>query len=92
MNDWIKELKVGDLVYTIERHKNCPDGLWKWKSTIIAIDECYVETTYSRSWDLKWLNDLANNLAPNHRTFDTQYIKNYFGPDGSINIEKIILE
>ena len=92
MNDWIKELKVGDLVYTIERHKNCPNGLWKWESTVIAIDSGYIETKYSRPMDLAWLNELVKQLAPNHRTFDTQYIKNYFGPDGSINIERIILE
>jgi hypothetical protein len=86
---WIKNLKVGDEVYTIERHKNLPNGSYKWKSKVIKIEPNYIETVYERDYKLEWLLDLCENLASNHRTFDTQYVKNYFSPDGVINIEEI---
>ena len=83
---WIKELKIGDEVINIERNGN---RIWKWKAKVIAIESNYIETTYARDWKNEELLALCKNLAPNHRTFSTQYVKNYFAPDGTINIEKI---
>lgn len=90
MNDWIKELKIGDEIYTIERHIKIPNGFWKWKSKVIDIQSNYIETEYRRDFKLDWLLLDCNNLAVNHRTFDRQFIKNYFNTlTGEINIEKI---
>jgi hypothetical protein len=88
-NNWIKNLKVGDSVYTIDRHKNIPGGSWKWKSEITIIESSYIETVYRRERGLAWLEAAILKLAPNHRTFEKTWSKNYFAPDGSINIELI---
>lgn len=84
--EWVKDLKVGDKVYSIERHPRLPNGSWKWESVIIKIESNYIETEYKRV-EYDWLIEMTKNLAPHHRTFSKQTVKNYFGPDGSINIE-----
>ena len=84
--EWIKELKIGDRVLSIERYG---DRIWKWESVVIKIESNYIETSYERDWKNEELLLLAKGLAPNHRTFTKQYVKNYFSPAGEINIEKI---
>lgn len=81
--NWVKNLKVGDKVLTIERE-------FKWESTIVSLNDGYVETTYFRDHKNKELLEMCKNLIGNHRTFTQQWVKNYFSPvDGSINIEEI---
>lgn len=82
---WYKDLKIGDKVVTLEI---TPHKMWKWESVISKIEKGYIETKYVRDWNDLELLELCKNLAPNHRTFSEQTVKNYFGPDGSINIEK----
>lgn len=88
-NDWIKNLKVGDKVYTIERHANMPGGSYKWKSEITIIESSYIETMYRRERGLAWLEGACLKLSVIHRTFEKTWSKNYFAPDGTINIEPI---
>ena len=80
--EWIKALNIGDKVLTLERN-------FKWASVVISIELNYIETKFMRDYNNEELILLTKNLAPNHRTFSTNFVKNYFGPDGSINIEKI---
>ena len=89
MNDWIKNLKIGDEVITIERNGLLPNGFYGWKSIVVKIETNYIETEYTRDRNLDWLNELVKKLSPIHRTFIKQTCKNYFAPDGTINIEKI---
>ena len=89
--DWINNLKVGDKVYTIEKYPSIPNGKWLWVSTIIIIENNYIETEFYRDTYQLWLNEIVSTLAPNHRTFIKQTVKNYFSPiDFTINIEQII--
>ena len=90
-NDWISNLNVGDSVYTIERHKKIPNGFWKWESKVTAIETNYIETCFERDYNLEWLLEQCKDLAPYHRTFSKQWVKNYFAPERSINIENIVL-
>ncbi len=78
---------IGDSVLTIERHPNYPNGIWKWESRVVAVENNYIETTYERPRDLDWLKELVKNLDPLHRTFERTWIKNYYAPDGTINVE-----
>lgn len=87
MKNEISAIKVGDLVYTLEYHISIPGGMWKWDSIVTTVDTSYIETEYTRDWKLEWLTDLCKRLAPNHRTFSKQTVKNYFSPTGKINIE-----
>ncbi len=82
MNDF----KIGDKVFTIELNGT---RTWKWESIIIAIESNYIETCYVRDKNNIEILELSKGLSPIHRTFMKQYVKNYFGKDGSINIEKI---
>lgn len=84
--EWIKNLKVGDKVLTLERNVY---GVWKWESEVISTANNYIETLYRRDENNEMLTELVAKLAPNHRTYMRQWVKNYFGPDGSINIEEI---
>jgi hypothetical protein len=89
-DEWIANLKVGDSVYTIERCKSYPDGVWKWESKVTGISESScIETVFERDYKLQWLLELTKDLAPNHRTYAKTWTKNYFAPDGTINIEQI---
>ena len=85
-------MKVGDEVYTIERNPNIPGGSWKWRSIIVKIESNYIETTYCRERGLDWLEAATLKLSANHRTFNKTWSKNYYGPDGSINVEKLTPE
>jgi hypothetical protein len=79
-------MNVNDKVLSIERFG---DLIFKWESTVIAIESNYIETTYVRDYRNEILMELCKKLAPNHRTFSKQYVRNYYAPDGSINIEEI---
>ena len=74
---WITDLKIGDIVYTIERHKDIPGGEWKWKSVVTKIESNYIETEFERE-RLDWLEELTKKLAVHHRTYQKQFVKNYF--------------
>lgn len=82
MNEWIKDLKIGDKVLTIERH-------FKWVSEIITIESNYIETAYHRDRNNEEINELIIDLAKNHRSYSKLFVKNYFGIDGNINILEI---
>jgi hypothetical protein len=88
-DEWISNLKVGDSVYTIERCKSYPDGVWKWVSKVTVVESNYIETVFERDYNLEWLREATKNLVPYHRTYQKTTIKNYFVPDGTINIEQI---
>ena len=80
--NWISELRIGDEVVTVET-----GGKWilKNKSTVINIERMYIETSFFRE-----LNPaIEDGLQGNHRTYDKQFMRNYFAPDGSIGIEPI---
>lgn len=83
--EWIKNLKIGDKVITLELTRK---GTWKWDSIVTKIESSYIETTYTRDWNNLELLELCKDLDNNHRTFSEQIVKNYFGADGSINIER----
>ena len=86
--DWIKELKIGDNVFQIERHPTMPNGEWKWNAIVTKIESNYIETTFERDRNLEWLQELVKKLSPIHRTYQRNWIKNYDGTDGTINIER----
>lgn len=79
---------VGDKVFQIERHLNIPNGEWKWEAVVTKIEKSYIETVSERDHTLEWLLELTNKLAGNHRSFNKVWTKNYYSPDGKINIEK----
>jgi len=86
---WLNCLVVGDEVYTIERNWKIPGETWKWKSTIVALNKSYIETVYCRERGVPWLEKMVADLTVNHRTYERTWVKNYFAPDGTINIQKI---
>lgn len=88
MNEWLKELKIGDKIYQVERHPSMPNGKSLWKAEVTKIETNYIETVCERDNTLEWLLELTKKLANNHRTFNKVWTKNYYGPDGSINVEK----
>lgn len=85
---WINDLKPGDTVWQLELHHSFQDGCARWKATIVSVETNYIETVYERDYNCQWLLELCKGLAPNHRTFNKTWIKNYFAPDDSINIEQ----
>lgn len=85
--EWVKNLKIGDKVYQIERHPSIPNGKCNWSAIVIKIENNYIETEYSRDQNVEWLKILTLKLASNHRTFGTNTQKNYFDNDGNTNIE-----
>ena len=87
--EWISNLKIGDFVYYIENHPGIPGGKWKWKAEVVKIESNYIETVHQRERGLAWLEAVTLKLASNHRTFSKTWNKNYFGPEGGINIEKL---
>ena len=92
-NDWIKELKVGDSVWQIERHPKIPDGFHKCKGVVVKIEPNYIEVKWMRE-PTAYIEDLRREMKKNSvgnmdATYNFQFTKNYFSPDGSINIEKI---
>jgi hypothetical protein len=86
---WIRDLKVGDKVLTIEKGHNVPgiepnsDGLCILESVsvIIKIETNYIETEFVRAYNSAWENF--------ERAYSTNCSKNYFAPDGSINIRPL---
>lgn len=85
--EWVKDLKVGDDVFQVEKHPTMPNGEWHWKAKIIKIESNYIETEYCRDRNLEWLMVLTKKLAPHHRTYSPQFCKNYFSPNGEINLK-----
>ena len=90
--DWIKELKIGDKVFQIERHKNIPNGFWKWKGFVMKIESNYIEVKYHRE-PVAWLEEARLEMKKKaqgniDKTYDESWVKNYFAPDGTINIER----
>jgi hypothetical protein len=83
----VHELKIGDYVFQIEKHPEIPGGIWKWKAKVVAIESNYIETEYARDRSVEWLRAITNRLAPNHRTYNTGWCKNYYDPKGCINLE-----
>jgi hypothetical protein len=91
--EWIKNLKVGDKVFQVEINKLIPTGSHKWKGVVVSIESNYIEVKSNRE-PIDWLEDLrvkmkkgsSNNFDS---TYSTNFTKNYFAPDGMINIEKI---
>lgn len=83
--DWIKDLKVGDSIFQIEKHKDITNGFCLWNAVITKIEPNFIETSWTRDWNQEWLINLCKKLAPNHRTFSPQTTKNYFN-NGNINI------
>lgn len=91
LNAWIKDLKVGDKVYQVERSPKIPGGKWQWEAVVTKIDPAYIETAFERDSSLEWLQEIIESLAPNQRTYGKITMKNYYAPDGTINIEKTLL-
>jgi hypothetical protein len=92
-DDWIKNLKVGDKVFQVERNKLIPTGFWKWKGVVTKIESNFIEVKYCRE-PVDWLEDLRVKMKKNSNsnidsTYNDNWIKNYFAPDGTINIEQI---
>jgi hypothetical protein len=88
-------MKVGDIVYTIERHKDIPNGEWAWKSKVVRIESNYIETEFCREPE-PWLLELLDKqisegiLSSRARsfTFNKITIKNYFNPiTNEINVK-----
>ena len=85
---WIKALKIGDKVITLEIGVNVPgiepneEGFCVLEnvSTVIGICDAYIETTWVREFNPAWSNF--------ERAYKPQFCKNYFGPDGTINIKE----
>ena len=92
--DWIKELKIGDMVFQVERHKIAPDGICKWKGIVTKIEKNYIEVKHHRE-PTAWLEDARSEMKRNasgniDKTYDDTWTKNYFAPDGSININRYV--
>lgn len=86
-SDFIRNLRPGDIVYQIERNGHIPGGSYRWKGKVLEVTDIYVYVEYSRDWSLDWLIELCKDLLPSHRTYAMMYERNYFGPNGDINIE-----
>lgn len=80
-------VSVGDKVWQIENCRDFPNGTWKWEAIVVKAESNYIETEYCRDRNLLWLQELVKKLSPHHRTYERTWEKNYFSPDGSINIE-----
>lgn len=87
-------MKVGDIVYTIERYPTIPGGEWAWKSKITKIESNYIETEFCREPE-PWLVEILDRqiaygiLTSRARsfTFGKMTVKNYFHPEtGESNI------
>lgn len=79
-NNWIKTLKVGDTVLTIEKWSNLMYE--EWPSVITKIESSYIETEYVRQYRPEYENFL--------RAYTKNTVKNYFNPiDGTINIKPL---
>lgn len=91
--EWISNLKVGDPVHQIEVGSD--GNIYKWKGKVFAIESNYIEVEYNRDFNNEDYLNLIQKLLKDgklsviHRTFERTWIKNYFSPDGTINIEEI---
>lgn len=90
--EWIKFLNIGDTVWQIEMNKSIPNGFHKWKGKIVKIETGYIEVKWQREPTLfleETRKEMKKGSSNNFdRTYFEQWTKNYFAPDGSINIEQ----
>lgn len=90
MQDWIKNLKIGDDVLQVERHPNITNRVWRWKAKVYRIEPNFIETEFFRDSGEEWLVEQTKRLAVYHRTFITVWQKNYFDlKDGTIDLENV---
>lgn len=78
-NQTFNSLNVGDTVITI-------DNNIEYLSTITQIESNYIETTYTRSYNPEWV---IYDTEKGNRCYKPQHVKNYFGPNGEINIKLV---
>jgi hypothetical protein len=83
---WIENLKIGDKVIQLERSGK---RVWKWEATVLYTSSVYVETSVVRDIYNAELAELVKRLSPIHRTYEKTFTKNYFAPDGTINLEPL---
>ena len=76
--NWIKNLVAGSKVLVIERWMN---EVNKFEGEVAEVTNAYIETKHRRPLRGDW----------NHyfHVYDEIKTKNYFSPDGEINIEQI---
>jgi len=90
MEDWIKNLKAGDKVLTIEKGIYVegiePDEnglcILETVSTVVSVSEHCIETTFVREYNPAWVNF--------DRAYKQQTVLNYVSPTGEINIKQIV--
>ncbi len=80
-------MNVGDKVLTVERSHKYPNGFYLWPSIITAVTSSYIETKYRRTQEIWLLKSLDEKES--YHTFDEITVRNYFAPNGKINIVDI---
>ena len=88
--EWIKNLKISDKVYQIEYHNKIPNGSHSWKGIVTLIESNYIEVKWTRE-PTDWLEDARREMKKGSsnnfdRTYFENWTKNYFDPNGKINI------
>jgi len=62
------------------------DNNIEYISIIIRIESNYIETAYIRKYNPEWV---IYDTEKGNRCYKAQYVKNYFDPNGKINIKLV---
>lgn len=88
----ILSLKPGDKVITVERYAVRVDDEvevreYEHVSEVVRVESNYVETKYERSYNPEWHR--ADGSLIFERAYHMTWVKNYFDPNGEINIRSL---